>query len=267
MIDTHAHIYSSQFEDVRTIVQNAQKANISKIILPAVDSHSHEKLFEIALQFPNYLFPTIGLHPTSVNDFVEKNGCWETEILSVEQFLLKYRKTIVAIGEIGLDYYWSEQFVEQQKQALTKQLGIAKRENLPAILHVRPNKNNDLLIWDDILSIIENSGVEKGVFHSFTGSYNIVERIMELKGDWLFGVNGVLTFKNSTMPEVYKNVPLNKLVFETDAPYLAPTPYRGKRNEPAYITEIALKLAAVKELPIEQLTLATTENVERVFGI
>ena len=267
MIDTHAHIYSSQFEDVQTIVDNARNAGISKIILPAVDSLSHKRLFEIAQQFPNYLFPTIGLHPTSVNEFVEKNGCWDTEILYVEQFLLKYKNAIVAIGEIGLDYYWSEEFVEQQKQALAQQLEIAKRENLPAILHVRPNKNNDQNIWDDLFEIIKNSGVEKGVFHSFTGSEQIVERIAELYGDWLFGVNGVLTFKNSTMPEVYKNVPLEKLVFETDAPFLAPVPYRGKRNEPAYIPEIALKLAAIKEMSLDQLAQITTQNAERVFKI
>ena len=267
MIDTHAHLYSSQFDDVQNVVANAKKANITKIILPAVDSQSHKRLFEIAQQFPNYLYPTIGLHPTSVNEFVEKNGCWESEIIFVEQYLMKYRKSIVAIGEIGLDYYWSEMFVNEQKEALTEQLKIAKRENLPVILHVRPNKNGDQQIWDDLIEIIKNSGVERGVFHSFTGSIEIVERLLELNGDWGFGVNGVLTFKNSTMPEVYQNVPLGKLILETDAPYLAPVPYRGKRNESAYIPEIALKLATIKELSLEQIEQATTENAERIFAI
>ena len=270
IIDTHAHLYSAQFEgeiETADMIMRAKEAGISKVILPAVDSLSHQNLFDLAAKYPDYLFPTIGLHPTAVNEFMQTNGYYESEIDVIEDMLVKHRKDIVAIGEIGLDYYWSDEFIGQQKEALATLLQIAKRENLPVILHIRDSKEGVGEIWNDVLQLIEERGVERGVFHSFAGSVEIVQRVMKLKGDWLFGVNGVLTFKKSPMPEVYADVPLDRLVFETDAPYLAPVPYRGKRNESSFIPEIALLLASVKGVSLDEISRVTTENANRMFNI
>ena len=270
IIDTHAHLYSSQFDGIDetdNMIQRAKQAGISKVILPAVDSLSHTNMFELFAKYPDFLFPTIGLHPTSVNEVMESQGSYALELDVVEQMLAKHRKDIVAIGEIGLDYYWSEEFMLQQREVLAILLQIAKRENLPVILHIRAPKDGGEQIWDDVLQLIETSGVERGVFHSFAGTEQIAERILSLKGDWLFGVNGVLTFKKSPMPEVYATIPLDRLVFETDSPYLAPVPYRGKRNEPAYIPEIALLLASVKGVSLDEISSITTDNAQRLFGL
>lgn len=252
MIDTHSHIYSEEFDDDRDeMLQRAKDAGVSAIILPSIDSDSFQRMTDLETSNPNYCFAAIGLHPTSVKD----DYLQELELVESE---LKRRKYI-AIGEIGIDLYWDKTFYKEQLYAFQKQVEWALEYNLPIIVHVRDSHKETI----EAFMLYKGKGL-KGVFHCFTGTKKEADEIMAL-GDFKLGIGGVVTFKNSGLAENLKEIPLEKLVLETDAPYLAPTPYRGKRNEPAYTALIRDKLAEIYSKTPEEIDLITTKSAKELF--
>ncbi|MCB0642159.1 MAG: TatD family hydrolase [Phaeodactylibacter sp.] len=252
-IDTHTHLYVSQFDDDREIVvQRAIDAGVERMLLPNIDSSSIPGMMDLEAQFPEHCFAMMGLHPCSVNAQVDE------ELAVVREWLDK--RSFVAVGEIGIDLYWDQTYVEEQKRAFLTQTDWALEKDLPIVIHSR--ESTDLLI--ELLQPYKGSAL-KGIFHCFTGTVEQAEAIMEL--GFLMGIGGVLTFKKAKLDEVLREVPLEALVLETDSPYLAPTPYRGKRNESGYIPLIAAKLAAAKEMELEAVERQTTENAKNLFRI
>jgi TatD DNase family protein len=250
-IDTHAHIYVEQFEsDVNEVIRRAMKASVGKIFLPNIDSDSIEAMIRLEKDYPGYCFSMIGLHPCSIRENLDG------EIKMMESWLEKRKFT--AIGETGTDLYWDKSFFEQQVESLEIHISWAKQYDLPIILHSR----NSL---DETLSIIERNYDERlrGIFHCFTGNIEQAERIMDL--NFLMGIGGVLTFKNSKLDQTIEKLPLSHLVLETDSPYLSPHPYRGKRNEPGHIPLIAQKMVEIFGLTIEEIAKITSENAEKTF--
>jgi TatD DNase family protein len=254
MIDTHSHIYSEEFDADRTeMIQRAKSVGVEHIILPNVDSESLSRMLKLESEFPGYCHAAIGLHPTSVNEN------FETELNIVESEL-KSRKWI-AIGEIGIDLYWDKTYYNQQVIVLTQQIEWAIKFNLPVIIHIRDSFDETL----QIMAQYQHSGL-KGVFHSFTGTCEQAEKLLEYEG-FMLGINGVVTFKNSRLTNALEKVPLSRLVLETDAPYLAPVPYRGKRNESSYLRLIAEKLSEIYKVPYNQVENQTTENAIKIFRL
>lgn len=255
LTDTHTHLYSTQFDDDRTaMVQRAIDAGVSRLFMPNVDKDSIEGMMALADQFPNHCFPMMGLHPCSVNEFVGE------EMALVKQWLFgEHGKRFAAVGEIGLDYYWDRTFEEQQREAFKQQILWAKELNLPIVIHSRDS-------LDDGIKIVSELKDErlKGIFHCFSGTVEQAQQIVEL--GFYLGIGGVVTFKKSGLDEVVRQIPLEHLVLETDAPYLAPTPHRGKRNESAYITLVAQMVADIKQIPLQQVADVTTANAGLVFG-
>ena len=255
MIDSHTHIFCEHFDDdLAQVVASAVENRVAKMVLPAIDSSSHASLFEIANKYEN-CYPTIGLHPTSVGlNFRE-----ELEI--VEQYYEKYSDRIIAIGEVGLDLYWSDEFFDQQKEAFEYQVRMSLKYDLPLIIHTR-NAYDEMF---DILTKFKDEPI-RGVFHSYDKSIEIYKK-MSIFENFYFGVGGVVTFKKSDISKSIVDIPLEKLVLETDAPYLTPSPYRGKRNEPAYLAYIAKKIAELKGVDAELVENITHKNAESLFGI
>lgn len=252
MIDTHSHIYSSQFDADRIeVIRRAKEAGVERIIMPNVDSESLPRMLQVEKENPDYCYSAIGLHPTSVK------GNYRDE-LSLVRSELEQRKYI-AVGEIGLDLYWDDTFFEEQLIAFQTQVEWAIEFDLPVIVHVR-NSHKETI---DALQPFKNKGV-RGVFHCFTGEKKDAEEIFE-SGDFLLGIGGVVTFKNSGLAENLMNIPLHKLILETDSPYLAPTPYRGKRNEPAYTMLVRDKLSEVYQVTADEVNRITTKNTENLF--
>lgn len=254
MIDTHSHIYSEEFDVDRTeMIQRAKDAGVKHIILPNVDSESLSRMLKLESEFPDYCYAAIGLHPTSVNENFEA----ELNIVVSE---LKSRKWI-AIGEIGIDLYWDKTYYNQQVIVLTQQIEWAIKFNLPVIIHIRDSFNETL----QVMAQYRHSGL-KGIFHSFTGTPEQAEKLLEFE-EFMLGINGVVTFKNSGLTNALEKVPLSRLVLETDAPYLTPVPYRGKRNESSYIRLIAEKLSEIYKVPYSQIDNQTTENAMKIFPL
>lgn len=252
MIDTHSHIYSEEFDaDRQDVILRAKENGVTKIILPNVDSESLPRLLETESLFSGYCHAAIGLHPTSVKE----NYREELEVVKQELQRRKY----VAVGEIGIDLYWDKTFCKEQVTALQTQTEWALEYDLPVIIHVR-NSHDETI---QALQPFKNKGL-KGIFHCFTGSKKEADEIFEL-GNFMLGIGGVVTFKNSGLAESLKDIPLDKLVLETDAPYLAPVPHRGKRNEPAYTALVRNKLAEVYEVSAEEADRITTKNAEMMF--
>jgi len=254
-IDTHSHLYSSQFDEDRTqAINDAISAGVSTILLPNISSEYTKGMLEICNEFPENCFPMMGLHPCDVN---EDNI--EAELLHVEQELAKGK--YIAVGEIGLDLYWYKTKLEIQKKAFIHQIELAKKYKLPIAIHVRNS-------FTEAIEIIEKLNDEnlRGVFHCFTGTVEDAQRVMNLGGFYL-GIGGVLTFKNSGLDKTIAEIELQNLILETDAPYLAPTPFRGKRNESKYIVNIAEKLAEVHQIDIEDVARITTINAKKLFGL
>jgi len=254
-IDTHSHLYSSQFDEDRTqAINDAISAGVSTIILPNISSEYTKGMLELCDEFPENCFPMMGLHPCDVN---EDNI--EAELLHVEQELAK--RKYIAVGEIGLDLYWDKTKLKIQEKAFIHQIELAKTFKLPIAIHVRDS-------FAEAIEIIEKLNDEnlKGVFHCFTGSVEDAQRVISLGGFYL-GIGGVLTFKNSGLDKTITEIKLQHLILETDAPYLAPTPFRGKRNESKYIVNIAEKLAEVHQIEIEDVAKITTLNAKKLFGL
>lgn len=254
MIDTHAHIYAEEFDKDRDeMIERAREAGVEAIILPNVDSSTLDDMLQLEAKYPGYCFAAIGLHPTSVKENYE-------EELRVVRKELERRKYI-AIGETGMDLYWDKKFEKEQVLALQKQAEWALEYDLPIIIHVRESHNETV----KALQPFKGSKL-KGVFHCFTKTKKKAEEIFEL-GDFYLGIGGVVTFRNSGLAKNLDGVPLDRLILETDAPYLAPVPYRGKRNEPAYLEYIRKKLSDVYQISENDIDKITTENAKQLFSI
>lgn len=256
-IDTHSHLYEPEFDTDRgEAVARAVEAGVGRMLLPAIDSESHERMFEMCRVYPDRCFPMMGLHPTSVND----NPAWRDELALVEKYLENPPVArFYGVGEIGLDLYWSRDFREEQMEAFEHQIELSLRYNLPIAVHTRS-------AWAEMCEVVEGfrgRGV-RGVFHAFSDSLETYERLREC-GDFMFGIGGVVTFKKSPLADVVREIPLEELLLETDCPYLTPVPFRGQRNESAYIPYICEKIAEIKGVMPEEVAAQTTANAERIF--
>ena len=252
-IDTHAHLYLDQFkDDLDEVINNAINEGVDKLYLPNIDSNTIDSMNELVKKFPNNCFPMIGLHPSDVKENFKE----ELAVVEREARTNKY----IAIGEIGIDLYWDKTFLTQQQEAFAFQLELAKSMGLPVAIHARDS-------FDEIFEVLDahNDDTLKGVLHCFTGNLEQANQIINY-GGFKLGIGGVATFKNGGLDKVIPHVDLKHLVLETDAPFLAPTPYRGKRNESKYIPIIADKIAQFQGIKIEEVAKATTQNALELFG-
>lgn len=253
LIDTHTHLYLEQFDNDRhEVVNTAINKGVAAFLLPNIDKNSIEPMLQLCRDFPQNCFPMMGLHPTSVgSDYREQLQIVETELRQGDY---------IAVGEIGLDFYWDESFKPQQIEAFRFQLQLALQYDLPVAIHTRE-------AFPEILDIVESEhkGRLRGVFHCFTGGIGEAERIIKM--DMFMGIGGVLTFKKSGLDAVAENIPLSHLLLETDAPFLAPVPFRGKRNESGHILHVAKKLAEVKKIPLDTLAATCTANARKLFKL
>ena len=261
LIDTHSHIYDDAFDDDRNeVVERARAEGVERIVLPAIDGESNERLFEMCRACGDYVVPLMGLHPTSVND----NPRWREELAEVERLLANPPQGIerfYGVGEIGLDLYWSRDWQAEQTEAFRAQIDMALKYEKPIVVHTRD-------AWEEMATIIEeyrDRGL-RGVFHAFSADVAMYERLKEY-GDFVFGIGGVVTFKKSALAEVVKAMELEDLVVETDAPYLTPAPHRGTRNESSYVRFVAQKIAELKGVDYKVVAEKTTANAKRIFGI
>ncbi len=252
MIDTHSHIYSEEFDsDRQEVIRRAKAIGVERIVLPNVDSESLPRMLVLEAEYPGYCFAAIGLHPTSVKKDYEKE-------LNIVREELK-RREYIAIGEIGIDLYWDKTFLEEQIIVFRQQLDWALEYHLPVIIHVRESFTETM----NVLACYKNKNLT-GVFHSFTGNLDEANEIINF-GGFNLGINGIVTFKNSGLAETLKNIDPKNIVLETDAPYLTPVPFRGKRNESAYISYVYDKLATIYNLSIEEIDEITTQNALNLF--
>jgi TatD DNase family protein len=252
-IDTHCHLYTEEFKsDKSEVIERAKTAGIEKIILPNIDSTSIRSLLSMVDSDPEYFIPQIGLHPTSVKeDFQEE--------LKIMDYWLHKRK-FKGVGEIGIDLYWDRTFLSEQVIAFETQIEWAVQLQLPLVIHVRDS-------YPEVMEILhrhENIHL-KGIFHSFTGTSELAHEIIDL--GFKLGLGGIVTFKNSGLDKVVPQIPLEQIVLETDAPYLSPVPFRGKRNESSYISYIAGRIADLKGTTAEEVGKVTSENARKLFGI
>ena len=252
MIDTHTHIYLEEFDEDRVeVVRRAREAGVERVILPNVDFDTVQAMHATNDLFPGYCRMAMGLHPTSVEDDYRERLGQVRELLFSGEYC--------AVGEIGLDLYWDKTYLKEQQAALDEQIHWALEYDLPLIIHCR-EAFPELF---EVLSPYKNTNLS-GIFHSFTGNAEEAEQLSDYPA-FRIGINGVVTFKKSTLPETLKNVPLSKIVLETDSPYLAPVPNRGKRNETSYIKEVALKLAEIYGMSLAEIDAITTDNALKVF--
>lgn len=264
LIDTHSHLYAEEFDaDRAEAVARARECGVERLLLPAIDSESHERMFALAAAYPDLCRPMMGLHPTSVND----NPRWREELALVEEYLAQPPAglSFCAVGEIGLDYYWSQEFVAEQREVFIAQCRLAARLDLPVAIHTRS-------AWDDMCEILESETARaaergerlRGVLHAFSEDACVYRRLKAC-GDWLFGIGGVVTFKKSVVAQAVAEMALEDIILETDCPYLTPVPYRGKRNESAYVAYVCEKVAEIKGLSAEEVARVTSENARRMF--
>ncbi|MFL9482485.1 TatD family hydrolase [Chitinophagaceae bacterium LWZ2-11] len=251
IIDTHCHLYSEEFkEDIDAVMQRAKDIGVKKFYLPAIDSTEHEAMLQLEEKYPGECIAMMGLHPC----YVKEN--YKEELKLVEDWLSKRKFT--AIGEIGLDFYWDKTFTAQQHEAFDLQMQWALDKELSIVIHTR----NAMQETINQVKPFAQKGL-KGIFHCFGGSYESAKQIIDL--GFYLGIGGVLTYKKAGLPEVLEKISLEHLVLETDAPYLSPVPYRGKRNESAYLEQIVEKLAEVKGVTVQEVAAATTANAAKIF--
>lgn len=257
MIDTHCHLYDPCFkEDFDALIARAQENGVEKILLPNIDQASWGPLLDLIQKSNLPCYPMLGLHPCYVTEHYEK----ELLFLRIE---LECRKSaLVAIGEIGLDLYWDKSRLSDQIKALKQQLDWALEFHLPVALHVRD-------AFDPLFEVLEDYRDThlRGVFHCFTGEEHQLNHILQYYPSFYFGIGGVITYKKSGLAEVLKQIPLNRMLLETDAPYLPPAPHRGKRNEPSFLIHIADRISDVLEIPIERVKKFTSENAQHLFNL
>ena len=252
-IDTHAHVYAAELtSDLDLVMKNALAIGINKIIMPAIDSSSLDAMLKVEQQFPENCIAMMGLHPC----YVKEN--YKEELKLVEEWIEK--RKFIAIGEIGLDFYWDKTFTKEQHIVFETQMQWALDLNLPIAIHTRNAMGETI----EAVKPFAKKGL-RGVFHCFSGSKESAEQIIGM--GFHLGLGGVLTYKNAGVAEAVKDIPIEYFVLETDAPYLAPVPYRGKTNEPAYMLEVAKKLAEIKSLPLHEIAAITTSNAEKLFGL
>jgi TatD DNase family protein len=250
-IDTHTHLYSEEFNEDRTAVINTAISNsVTKLYLPNIDSNSIDGMLQLEKEFPDNCFAMMGLHPCSVKEnYLE-------ELIIVKKWLDK--RKFIAIGEIGIDLYWDKTFITEQEIAFKNQIDWALEYNYSIVIHCRN-------AFDEIFTILQSySKLPKGIFHCFSGDVEQAQKILALK-NFKLGIGGVVTFKNSGLDKVVETISIEDIVLETDSPYLAPMPYRGKRNESSYITLIAKKVAELKNISIEEVENITTKNANFIF--
>jgi len=253
-VDTHTHLYDEAFSnDKEEAITRAIEAGVTRMIVPDTDSSVRESLFKLTDAHPGVLWATLGLHPEEVK------SNWKEEMALLEDELSK--RSVCAVGEIGLDYHWSIEFKEEQKEVFRRQLQYAVELDLPVIIHNREATQDTM----DIIRHFKGKGL-KGVFHAFCGSIETFSEIQK-SGDWYVGIGGVATFKNAGIGKILKDIPLERMLLETDSPYLAPVPKRGQRNESAFIPLIAAKIAAEKSIGIDQVGMQTSKNAELLFNI
>jgi TatD DNase family protein len=251
--DTHTHLYSSQFdEDQEEMMQRALDAGINRFFIPAIDSSYTDSMLKLEKIYPENVFLMMGLHPTSVKENVEEELAHVKEMIDSRDFY--------AIGEIGIDLYWDQSFLKQQQDAFRTQIRWAKEKKLPIIIHCRD-------AFDEIFEILETEKDDSlfGIFHCFTGTIEQAHRTISY--NMKLGIGGVVTFKNGKIDKFLNEIPIENIVLETDSPYLAPTPYRGKRNESSYIIQVIDKLVDIYDLSFEEIANITTQNSKDVFGI
>jgi TatD DNase family protein len=253
--DTHCHIYTEQFDsDRKEVIERANNSGVGRLFLPNIDVASIEGMHNLASANPS-VFAMMGLHPCSVSEDFKQ------VLNAMEKLLFEHPKRYVAVGEIGLDLYWDKTYKKEQEDAFRIQVKWAKKLNKPIVIHVRDAFDEILDLMDEIYE----PGLS-GIFHCFTGGESEVNRILAYK-DFYFGIGGVVTFKNSGLDKVIPSIPKKRLVLETDSPYLAPHPNRGKRNEPSYINLVAQKLSTVLDMSLIELSAITEENTNRVFQL
>ena len=258
MIDTHSHIYAEEFDvDRAEALQRAWDAGVERLILPDIDSESRQRMFDLAKEYPTKCLPTVGLHPTSVND----NPRWQEELDMVECLLREPPMRLYSVGEIGLDLYWSGDFYAIQREVLHAQLELALEHNLPVIIHTRSAYKEML----DAVATYRGRGL-RGVFHAYADSVDTAKKLASM-GDFAFGIGGVVTFKNSGLDRVVSELPTELLLLETDCPYLTPVPYRGKRNESSYVEFVCRKIAELHGISAEQVDDITTATAKQIFSI
>ena len=251
--DTHSHIYSEEFQnDLPEMMQRAIDAGVQRIFVPSIDSTFTNKMYEIENQYPENVFLMIGLHPC----YVKEN--YLAELQHVENELAKHR--FYAIGEIGIDLYWDKTTLDIQKIAFKRQIQLAKKHKLPINIHCRD-------AFDEVFEVLESEKSDDlfGIFHCFTGNYEQAKQAIAL--NMKLGIGGVVTFKNGKIDQFLNQIDLKNIVLETDSPYLAPNPFRGKRNESSYITNVAEKLASFYEMSVEEIANITTANSKAIFGV
>ncbi len=251
--DTHTHLYSESFEEDRNeMIKRALKANIKRFFIPAIDSEYIKDMYALEKAFPEHIFLMAGLHPTHVKEN------YREELSVVEQQLSE--KKFYAVGETGIDLYWDKSTLEIQKEAFKFQIRLAKQYKLPIVIHCRD-------AFDEVFEVLEEEKGEGlfGIFHCFTGTYEQAQKALSY--NMKLGIGGVVTFKNGKIDTFLANIPIKEIVLETDAPYLAPVPYRGKRNESLYLLEVLNKVADIYQLPTEEVAKITTDNSRDIFGI
>lgn len=251
--DTHTHLYSDAFdEDRKAMMERAIKANVTRFFIPAIDSTYTEAMLQLEADFPELVHLMTGLHPTSVKDN------YQEELRHVEEQLSQ--RKFVAIGEIGVDLYWDQSTLNIQQEAFKHQIRLAKRYQLPIVIHCRD-------AFDEVFEVLESEKSDDlfGIFHCFTG--NLEQAKQALSYNMKLGIGGVVTFKNGGIDKFLNQIDLKDIVLETDAPYLAPTPYRGKRNESAYIVNVLDKLSELYNIPSTEIAQITTENSKAIFKV
>lgn len=269
IVDTHTHLDGEEFDEDRAeVIMRAKEAGVGMVFLPAIDVKTSEAVLKLSHEYPGYAYPMVGLHPEEVK------ADWKEQLKKIEAILdehltavdglngIKYKSDYIAIGEIGLDFYWSREFEKEQLEAFEKQVEWSCETGLPLMIHCRKAQNEMLHIlrkWKDKLP--------GGVFHCFTGNQQEAKELLEYD-NFVFGIGGVSTFKSSHLREdLPAAVPLERIVLETDSPYMAPVPYRGKRNESAFVVQVMKTLATAYGVSEEEVAKVTNQNVERVFGV
>ena len=254
LIDSHCHLYAENFDDdIEEVVQQSINNNVKKILLPNISSQTTDAMLNVCNRFSNCL-PMMGLHPCEVN-----NNTYESELKHVEESLRN--NNFIAVGEIGIDLHWNKQTLEIQKEVFLFQIKLAKKYSLPIVIHLRES-------FDEVIEIIETENDENlfGDFHCFSGDINQANRVINLNGFYL-GIGGVVTFKNSNLDTIMKDIDLKHIILETDSPYLSPHPFRGKRNEPKNILTIAEKISIIKSCNILEVSEITTYNCNKLFDL
>ena len=253
IIDTHTHLYLKQFnEDIDLVIKRSKEIGVNKFIFPAIDSSRFDSMHSLKGKYPDNIYLMSGLHPTNVKENYKNELDFVVDSLKTHDY--------VAIGEIGIDLYWDKSFLNEQQEAFTFQIRLAIKHDLPIVIHCRE-------AFDEIFEILDKENCDKlrGVFHCFTGTLEQAKRAIDL--DFVLGIGGVVTFKNGGIDKFLNQIDLKHIVLETDAPYLAPVPFRGKRNESSYIIYVIDKLSEIYGLSKEEIADITTKNAEKVFAL